>query len=68
MKTNIEDVMDYLAKFWDGTEEDDGTAEFDGYWEEMHRLHGAIVEYRMEAYHDVKVYEDGYEDRMYIGD
>lgn len=30
--------------------------------------HGACIEYRQEAYHDVKVYEDGYEDRMYIGD
>lgn len=30
--------------------------------------HGNVVERRMEAYHDVVVYEDGYEDRYYIGD
>lgn len=60
----LKDVLDYLDDNWDGTEDD---AE-DGYWEEMRRLHGPIVDYRMEAYHDVRVYEDGYEDRMYIGD
>ena len=30
--------------------------------------HGAVIERRMEAYHDVIVYEDGYEERFYIGD
>ena len=30
--------------------------------------HGEVVERRMEAYHDVVVYEDGYEERYYIGD
>ncbi len=30
--------------------------------------HGKLVEVRQEAYHDVYVYEDGYEERFYIGD
>ena len=30
--------------------------------------HGAVVERRMEAFHDVVVYEDGYEERYYICD
>lgn len=34
----------------------------------MEKLHGKVVETRMEPYHDVTVYEDGYEDRYYIGD
>ena len=31
-------------------------------------MHGKLIEYRFEAYHDVKVYEDGYEEWYYIGD
>lgn len=31
-------------------------------------VHGKIVDYRQEAYHDVHVYEDGFEERFYIGD
>lgn len=30
--------------------------------------HGKLVEYRFEAFHDVKVYEDGYEEWFPIGD
>lgn len=30
--------------------------------------HGALVDYRFEAYCDVFVYEDGYEERFYIGE
>ena len=30
--------------------------------------HGRCIEYRQEAYHDVHVFEDGYEERTYIGD
>ena len=30
--------------------------------------HGKVVDYRFEPYHDVTVYEDGYEDWFYIGD
>lgn len=30
--------------------------------------HGAIADRRMDAYHDVTVYEDGYEEKDYIGD
>ena len=31
-------------------------------------VHGRIVKTRFDPYHDVKVYEDGYEERYYIGD
>lgn len=30
--------------------------------------HGKLVELRQVAYHDIYVYEDGYERRVYIGD
>lgn len=32
------------------------------------KRHGKIVSTRFEPYHDVTVYEDGYEERYYIGD
>ena len=34
----------------------------------MEKIHGKVVETRMEPYHDGTVYEDGYEDWFYIGD
>ena len=34
----------------------------------MERLRGKVVGSRMDPYHDVTIYEDGYEDRYYIGD
>ena len=37
-------------------------------WPEPKREHGALIEYRQEAFHDVFVYEDGFEYRFYIGD
>lgn len=30
--------------------------------------HGKCVEYRQDAYHDVHIFEDGHEERLYIGD
>ena len=30
--------------------------------------HGRCIDYRQEPYHDVHVFEDGYEDWLYIGD
>ena len=35
---------------------------------EVSGIHGKLVEYRFDAYHDVKVYEDGYVEKFYIGD
>ena len=32
------------------------------------KLHGEIVGWRTEPYHDVAIYEDGYEEYNYIGD
>ena len=34
----------------------------------MERLHGKVVSVRTEAYHNIVVYKDGYEDWYYIGD
>lgn len=34
----------------------------------IHPEHGRIIETRFDPYHDVTVYEDGYEERYYIGD
>ena len=34
----------------------------------LEQLHGKIVGTRTEPYHDVTVYEDGYEDWFYIGE
>lgn len=31
-------------------------------------VHGRITKTRLDPYHDVKVYEDGYEERYFIGD
>ena len=39
-----------------------------GYWDRFYKKHGELVEYRQEAYYDVKVYADGYEERISIGD
>lgn len=36
--------------------------EFDG------NYHGDVVKYEFEAYHDVMTFEDGYEERFYIGE
>ena len=30
--------------------------------------HGRCIGYRQEAYHDVHIFEDGYEERLYIGE
>lgn len=30
--------------------------------------HGKVVGYRQDPWHDVTIYEDGYEDRFYIGE
>lgn len=34
----------------------------------MEKEHGKIAGYRMDPYHDVAIYEDGYEYRFYIGE
>lgn len=36
--------------------------------EYRHPVHGRVVSTRFDPYHDVTVYEDGYEERFYIGD
>ena len=37
-------------------------------WNTKSGKHGRVVDYRMEAYQDVVVYEDGTEERFDIGD
>lgn len=53
------DVMNAITDLYDMTDE-----EFSRWSSE----HGNLVEYRFDAYHDVKVYEDGYVEKFYIGD
>lgn len=36
--------------------------------EYRHPVHGKVVGTRFDPYHDVMVYEDGYEEKYYIGD
>ena len=36
--------------------------------EYIHPVHGRIVETRFDPWHDVTVYEDGHEERFYIGE
>lgn len=48
---------------------DDGDENHFKDWEEpTPSEHGKVVDYRCEAFYDVTVYEDGYEDRYYVGD
>lgn len=62
----FKDIMDYL----DSPELGENSPEFgeSAYWSKFYEEHGAFVEVRQEAYCDVKIYEDGYEERYYIGD
>ena len=41
---------------------------FDGIGEYIHPVHGRIIKQYFAPYHDVTVYEDGYEDWFYIGE
>ena len=36
--------------------------------EVIHPVHGKIIGTRFDPYHDVTVYEDGHEEKYYIGD
>lgn len=59
----FKDIMDYLDGKIDSPELGESA-----YWSKFYEEHGALVEVRQEAYCDVKIYEDGYEERYYIGD
>ena len=59
----FQDIMDFLDGKIDSPE-----AGKSAYWEKFYQQHGALVEVRQEAYYDVKIYEDGFEERYYIGD
>ena len=37
-------------------------------WNTQVGEHGEIVSFRQEAFYDITVYADGYEDRFYVGD
>lgn len=62
MKNSIDKDLNDLIAYMNGDEH-----AFDD-WPEPNREHGALLEYRQEAYHDVYVFEDGHEERHYIGD
>ena len=54
----MDDILKMLDEFYN----------YDGEEECIDKEHGRLVLYRFDAYHDVKVYEDGYEEKYYIGD
>lgn len=62
MPKNFYYFIDYLFSFFN-----DETC-FEDKEEYTDPLHGLVVETRFDPYHDVTVYEDGYESGFYIGD
>ncbi len=61
--------FDFPWKFpWEYTEEEIKALPDPDYTDVIKYPHGRVVDTRMEPYHDVTVYEDGYEDWYYLGD
>lgn len=56
------DELDIFFAICDGKVEPPEEKEY------IHPVHGRVVGTRFDAYHDVTVYEDGHEERYYIGD
>ena len=56
------DALDILFAIFSGEVDPPDEIDF------VHVDHGRIVDTRFDAYHDVTVYEDGHEERYYIGD
>lgn len=56
--------VDGLDDYWEAFDyyDEDAVDEY------RHPIHGRIVDVRFDAYHDVTVYEDGFEERNYIGE
>lgn len=63
-------LADYNGHFMEVTEEffKEHFSETMTPLEREHGKHGKCVDYRFEPYHDVYIYEDGFEDYVYIGD
>ena len=63
MKKTADDAVKDLLAWMDGDEH-----ALDGWNEPAEGEHGPVVMYRQDAYHDVLIYADGFEERFYIGD
>lgn len=60
--TTIDAVNDLLAWF-DGDEH-----ALDGWPVPAESEHGPVIGYRQDAYNDIMIHADGFEERFYIGD
>lgn len=60
-KQGMDDIDIFLGIVNEEIEPDDSPSP-------MEKIHGKVVGTRWEPYHDVTIYEDGYEDWYYIGD
>lgn len=62
-RTTVDDAVNDLLAWWNGDEH-----ALDNWPEPQESEHGPVIGYRQDAYHDVIVYADGYEEKFYIGD
>lgn len=58
-----DDAVAELLAWLDGDEH-----ALDNWPEPKESEHGPVVGYRMDAYNDITIYADGYEEQFYIGD
>ena len=70
----IDQVIKHVENYYlENEDEEENELDFldmvvDDEIEYRHPIHGKVVNVRFEAFHDVTVYEDGYEERFYIGE
>lgn len=63
VKTDVDDVLNDLLAWWNGDEH-----ALDGWPVPAESEHGPVIGYRQDAYNDITVFADGFEERFYIGD
>ena len=62
-RTTTIDAVNYLLAWLDGDEH-----ALDGWPVPAESEHGPVIGYRQDAYNDITVFADGFEERFYIGD
>ena len=63
VKTDVDDVLNDLLAWWNGDEH-----ALDGWPVPAESEHGPVIGYRQDAYNDIMIHADGFEERFYIGD
>lgn len=63
VKTDVDDVLNDLLAWLDGDEH-----ALDGWPVPAESEHGPVIGYRQDAYNDITVFADSFEERFYIGD